>query len=458
MGHSLFGKEMSLSDFIKFCENDNDVNLTHFMVITNNRLLCKYCMPPYEMDSLRLLFSMTKSLTSLAIGIAYDMQLLSLTDRIIDFFPDELPSTACSNLQRIQIQHLLTMSSGIHDNTYGLLFPQDDWIKAFLAQDFQHEPGAFYRYSTHGSHMLSAIITKVTGLSLEDFLNEYLFYPMDIYEAQWELSPEGLTAGGMGLSLFPYSLAKIAQMLLNNGLYNGMQLISSEYLRMATVPQIIKQDEINNSTRDFSGTEYGYQIHIGKHGYFRFDGAFGQLCLVCPDRNLAFVAFSQCSKMERLLSMIYQFFIDKTVSTAIESYTPTTSQYSTIGPVDLPNARYEMERNSLGIKFLELSSDNHMKTTTVNGREDIIYFDFAALTKGKVYFVKDLQEHLQKYVCCICRAEENLLELCVYYIETPYVVKYLIEFESDTLQFKFSINVSLTLKDFSVKGVKRLAL
>lgn len=94
-----------------------------------------------------------------------------------------------------------------------------------------------------------------------------------------------------------------------------------------------------------------------------------------------------------------------------------------------------------------------MKIITVNSREDIIYFDFGALTTGKAYFVKDLQEHLQKYVCCICRAEENLLELCVYYIETPYVVKYLLEFEGDTLQLEFSINVSLKLKDFSVKGV-----
>jgi CubicO group peptidase (beta-lactamase class C family) len=452
MGNSLIGKKMSFSDFIKLCENDNDVNLTHFMVVTSNRILCEYCMPPYEMDSLKLLFSITKSFTSIAIGIAYDMQLLSLTDRVMDFFPDESPPTPCSNLQGIQIQHLLTMSSGIHANTYDLLFPQDNWIKAFLAQDFPHEPGEFYRYSTHASHMLSAIITKVTGLSLEEFLNKYLFHLMDIYEAQWELSPEGLTAGGMGLSLFPYSLAKIAQMLLNNGLYNGIQLISSEYLGMATVPQIIKQDEINCSTRHFSGTEYGYQIHIGKHGYFRFAGAFGQLCLVCPDKNIAFVAFSQCSKMERLLSMIYQFFIDNTVSTAMKSYTPPTPQHSTMA-VYLPNAIYEMERNSLGIKFLELSSDNHMKIITVNSREDIIYFDFGALTTGKAYFVKDLQEHLQKYVCCICRAEENLLELCVYYIETPYVVKYLLEFEGDTLQLEFSINVSLKLKDFSVKGV-----
>ena len=153
MGNSLIGKKMSFSDFIKLCENDNDVNLTHFMVVTSNRILCEYCMPPYEMDSLKLLFSITKSFTSLAIGIAYDMQLLSLTDRVMDFFPDESPPTPCSNLQGIQIQHLLTMSSGIHANTYDLLFPQDNWIKAFLAQDFPHEPGEFYRYSTHASHM-----------------------------------------------------------------------------------------------------------------------------------------------------------------------------------------------------------------------------------------------------------------------------------------------------------------
>ena len=111
---------------------------------------------------------MTKSFASFAIGIASDLGLLNIDDYIVQYFEDELPQSPDQNLDKVTIRHLLTMSSGIHDNTYGELVGQDHWIKAFLRQVFPHEPGTHYRYSTHGSHMLSAIITKVSGLSLTD--------------------------------------------------------------------------------------------------------------------------------------------------------------------------------------------------------------------------------------------------------------------------------------------------
>lgn len=217
---------------------------------------------------------MTKTFASLAIGIAGDLGLLTIDDYIIKYFPEDLPQLPDKNLCRIKIRHLLTMSSGIHDNTYAGLYTQSNWIKAFLKQEFPHEPGTYYRYSTHSSHMLSAIITKVSSLSLKEFLNKYLFHPMGIYEAQWEQSPEHLTAGGMGLSLYPHSLVKISQLLLNKGVYHGKRLISQDYLESATRQQIVKQDDINRPDNHFCGAGYGFQFHISRGGFYRLDGAF----------------------------------------------------------------------------------------------------------------------------------------------------------------------------------------
>lgn len=257
---------MSFEQFIQDCEKNESLNITHVICVSSDNILAKYVKYPYKMDTLRLFFSMTKTFSSLA--------------------------------------------SGIHENTYAELFVQNNWVKAFLRQTFPHEPGTYYRYSTHSSHMLSAIITKVSGLSLEDFLNQYLFYPLDISEAQWEQSPEGLTAGGMGLSLYPVSLVKIAQMLLNKGLYQGKRVISTQYLDLATTQQIVKQDETGNPAKYCSGAGYGFQFHIGKDGCYRLDGAFGQLCLICPEKNRAVIVFSQNTKMEALLSLIYKHLLD----------------------------------------------------------------------------------------------------------------------------------------------------
>lgn len=102
----------------------------------------------------------------------------------------------------------------------------------------------------------------------------FMFFPMNITEAKWELSPEGLTAGGMGLSLYPSSLIKFASLLLNKGHYQGKRIISEEYLSRATSPQAVKQDDINNENKFYSGYQYGFQFHIIQNGCFRADGTF----------------------------------------------------------------------------------------------------------------------------------------------------------------------------------------
>ena len=145
-------------DFIEGIEQDEAINLKTFMLLCDNKILAQFSKEPYSIEDQQLLFSMTKSFASLGVGIAADKGCLDIEDKIISYFTNKLPEQISDNLREVKVKHLLTMTSGIHDNTYEMLYPQKDWVKAFLAQNFPHEPGTYYRYSTHGSHILSALI------------------------------------------------------------------------------------------------------------------------------------------------------------------------------------------------------------------------------------------------------------------------------------------------------------
>ena len=215
----------------------HDLQITSFVLLRNGNKIAEFCKSPYELDTIQLWYSVTKSFTGIGVGIACDKKLLSLDDFVIEFFPDKQPATVSKNLSKMRVCHLLSMSSGIHENTYGLLYPQADWIKAFLAQEFIHEPGTFYRYSTHGSHMLAAIVERASKQSFYDFLKDNLFKPLGIHKSSWEMCSQGITAGGMGLGLTVESVARFAQMILNKGIYNGKRIVSEDYLSVAMTEQ-----------------------------------------------------------------------------------------------------------------------------------------------------------------------------------------------------------------------------
>lgn len=439
---------MKLSEFIKSCKENENINLTHFIVIKDNSVLCDYCKFPYNMESLRLFFSMTKSITSLAVGIAVDKGLISLDDYVYEFFEDKLTNNVHPNVFKIKIKHLLTMSVGIDYNTYSELVVKPDWVKAFFEQEFPNEPGTKYLYSTHATHMLSAIITSVTGLSLKVFLDKNLFFNMGIDDVQWELSPEGLTAGGMGLSLTPKSVVKIAKLLLNNGVFGGKRLISEKYLSEATTLQINK---IQDDYSYFKGNGYGYQFHIARDGYYYLDGAFGQLMLICPEKKTAFIAFSNNSKTESLLAEIYKHFIYSDFENEIQVLPICNKKI--IDAISFPNDCFSFGNNPLNISSVSFNADK-IFFSNINGREDIIKFDFNEIVYGRAWFVKDLQEHEQEYASKVVFATENRIALKVYWIETPYVATYEFEFNDSSLIFRFNINLSFTLNSFEIRGRK----
>lgn len=427
--------------FVRACAESGEIDLIDLAVVRKDGVLWRATREPYEPDGLRLLFSMTKSFASLAAGIAVDAGLFGLDDPVAERFADALPAAPHPNLFKMRVHHLLTMTTGIDRNTYGELFFEPDWVRAFLAQDFPCAPGTRYLYSTHASHMLSALIRRVAGESLEDFLNARLFYPMGIREERWEKSPEGLTAGGMGLSLTVDSLIKIARLLLNRGIYEGRRLISAEYLARATSARVVKGE---GHEGHFAGSGYGYQFHIMPDGY-RMDGAFGQFLLVYPDAGRAVIATSRGTKAEPFLALVERHLLraDGGEEATLPASVPAAG-YDLSGV----EGTYILDGNPLGIR----------RAAFENGAVTFEYADGArdriGANRGRSRFWKDLQVWEQRHRAYARWKPDGTLVLTVFYIETPYVAEYRFYFFEDGLELTFSARPSLVPRDFSVWGTR----
>lgn len=229
--HGLSSK--ALSHFFDRIEQ-NRLQVNSFILLQDGRITARMWRTPYRPDCPQLLYSLSKSVTSIAVGIAVGDGYFQLDDPVISFFPERCPETVSDNLARMTIHDLLSMNTGHRSNIYSAVVSKKDWVKAFLSLEVESKPGSHYVYNTPASYMLSAIICKATGQHLVDFLMPRLFEPLGIERPVWETCPMGITAGGMGLSLTTEDVAKLGQMLLDMGKYDGKTIVSEAYVALAT--------------------------------------------------------------------------------------------------------------------------------------------------------------------------------------------------------------------------------
>ena len=261
-----------------------------------------------------VLHSVSKTFTATAVGLAIADGKMSLTDKVVDFFPDKLPAEVSDNLKAMTVRDLLTMTCG-HDVEPSGRNGQQDWVTAFLAHPVEHEPGTFYLYNSMGTYMLSAIVQKVTGEKVVDFLTPRLFEPLHIDKPQWDESPQGINCGGWGLYLKTEDLAKMGQLLLQKGEWNGTQLIPAEWVAEMSKKQV---ESINPGTRIEQAAErgmtvetsdwmqgYGYQMWRCRPGCFRADGARGQYIIVVPDKNAVIAITSNVGDLQGELNLVW---------------------------------------------------------------------------------------------------------------------------------------------------------
>jgi len=442
-----------------------------FMLLQGGKTTAQFWREPYRKDSEHVLFSLSKSFTSIAIGIAWDEGYFRLDDRVAAFFPDKLPEAVSPHLERMTIHHLLSMNTGHHANIYEAVVKEKDWVKAFLSLEVEHEPGSYFQYSTPASYMLSAILQRSTGEGLVDFLMPRLFEPLGISRPAWETCPLGIAAGGMGLSLSAESVAKFGLMLLHKGVFEGRRIVSESYIELATAAH---SDNRKEDAPIDAVQGYGYQFHRCRRGCYRGDGAFGQLCFVAPEHDLVIVAncsFPSMRPLHTLLDLIYEHIIDKIEINASLSIAIGTGLNSPL--VSLPFAvtstpalnnrpyrskmsqSYRMSDNPDDVMQMRVTLDQdelELRIDYKDGREQIFPFHFTRSVETEALFWKDLSLHLQKVVTYAAWKEFGILQLTLYYIETPYVVDYIIRLEEASIDVQFDINVSMNLSRYRMTG------
>ena len=272
---------------------------------------------PYRPDIPQLLYSLSKSVTATAVGIAIDEGRLHLDDRVVDVLPGRRSATADGYLAELRIRHLLTMSVGHATDSTPIITRGQDWVGTFLAQPIVHPPGSVFLYDSGASYMLSAIVRAVTGTPLSVYLRPRLFDPLGIDDARWATCPMGIETGGWGLKLTTAALARFGQLYLDRGRYDGRQIVSGSWVSAATRAQIrqpltgappgVDPAALPETSDWHQG--YGYQFWRCRHGGFRGDGAFGQYCIVLPDTRTV-VALTACTTdMQRLLNLVWQHLL-----------------------------------------------------------------------------------------------------------------------------------------------------
>ncbi|MBC7401345.1 MAG: serine hydrolase [Mucilaginibacter sp.] len=316
----------SILDFINKAEAGK-LGLHSLMVIRNGSVVAEGWWDPYKPDLNHTLNSLSKSFTSTGIGFAVSEGLLSVEDKVTKFFPDDIPANPAPYLMDMQVKHLLTMTTGHEADTAGPMRKDKNvWAQTFLSTQVPHQPGTYFLYDTGATYMLSAIITKITGKTLFDYLTPRLFKPLDITGIDWEVSPQGINTGGFGLRVKTEDIAKLGMLYLQNGMWNGKQVLPDSWAKDATtykVPNSPMKGQ-DTSTSDWQ-QGYCYQFWRCRHNFFRGDGAQGQYCLVSRDLNTVIAITSEIQDMQKTLNYVWDYLLPGIKPSALPADTANQS-------------------------------------------------------------------------------------------------------------------------------------
>ncbi len=367
----------SVLQFVDAAES-RKLNLHSFMLVRHGVVVAEGWWAPYGPDLRHTLYSLSKSFTSTAIGIAVDEGRLGLDDKVVGHFPQDLPETVSPNLAAMRVKDLLMMGAG-HKSC--ALFgsgirniPDCDWTKLALSRPVEYEPGTKFVYNTGATYLLSAILQKTTGQNVMDYLTPRLFKPLGIDDADWECNPQGISTGGWGLRVRTEDIAKLGQLYLQKGLWRGKRIVSEAWVREATRAQISNAgpNAAKNAVSDWA-QGYGFQFWRCRNDAFRGDGAFGQYCVVMPQQDAVVAMTSETQNLQATLDAVWEFLLPAMQPAALSADPKTSAQLKTrLEALTLPlppgqasspaivranRQNYAVVPNTLGIRQVSLDFD-----------------------------------------------------------------------------------------------------
>ncbi len=459
--------------FIEAAERDID-SLHSFMLLRHGAIVAQGWWSPYAPEHPHMLFSLSKSFTSTAVGLAVADGLLSVDDAVLAFFPEDAPKRVSRHLTAMRVRHLLAMSTGHAQDTMEYLFRRRDgnWAKAFLARPVKYKPGTHFLYNTGATYMLSAIVQKVTGMTLLDYLSERLFAPLGIAGATWETCPRGINTGGFGLSLKTEDIAKFGQLYLQKGRWNGQQLLPAAWIEEATRSH---SDNSANEAPDWK-QGYGYQFwRCQPQNVYRGDGAFGQYCIVMPDQDAVVAITAGVGDMQAVLTLIWEHLLpamhpaplpaDNTAQTALERKLDTLKIKHQAGRPTSPLAgqvsgqRYVFAPNDQHIQSITLHFPSDSAEGSAAGASRLVIRDahgthtiacgfgrwvtgMTACGSGKWITATALPHIARRVAASGAWTDEDTYTVKLCFYETPFCHTITLRFVGDQLTYRFTANVS----------------
>ncbi len=439
---------------------DREVDQMHgFVLVRHGHVVAEGWWSPYDARTPHVLYSLSKSFTSTAVGLAVAEGKLSLDDEVLKFFPDEAPAEPSQNLRSMRVRDLLRMSSG--NQTEADLFAPGDatWVKRFLAHPVPFKPGTHFLYNSPATYMLSAIVQKVTGATVLDYLKPRLFDPLGFENPTWVASPQGVTAGAYGLSLRTEEIARFGQLYLQKGLWQGRQLIPASWVEEATA----RQTSNGSAPKSDWDQGYGYQFWRSRHGW-RGDGAFGQFCLVVPELDAVVAINSGTRDMQSVMNLVWNKLLpemkpgrlpeDNAARQKLEAKLKgltvkfQTGRATSALAAKVSGRWYEFPENERGIKAVafDFRSDAPALLVRTAAGETRTTVGFESWAKGRGGFANGLDKALGVPSLPLSAASgawtaEDTYALKIVLYETPYYSTLTFKFEGERLVLDSEHNV-----------------
>ncbi len=443
----------ALLGFIKACEKKIDA-LHSMMLLRHGKVVAEGWWAPYAAHLPHILFSLSKSFTSTAVGLAAAEGRLTVDDLVISFFPDDLPKKVDPNLAKMRIRHLLSMSTGHAEDTTGRMIEGggDNFVRGFLALPVENEPGAPFVYNSGASYMLSAIVQKVTGKTLLEYLTPRLFEPLGIEGATWESCPRGINMGGWGLNIRTEDIARFGQLYLQKGVWNGKRILPEAWVQEATRKQVSNGDP---STPNDWAQGYGYQFWRCRHGAYRGDGAFGQYCIVMPAQDAVLAITSGVPDMQAVMNLVWEHILlpmgdsplpedpaaQKKLARKLASLALRLPKGSPSSPLaaSLNGKKYVFEPNESKVQSLVLDFERGCAEVEAEGGKFELTWGYGAWRNGAVPW--DRGESMPAASAGAWKDERTFVLLQRLYT-TPFYQTHTFEFDGDRLTLNQRINVS----------------
>lgn len=440
----------AIASFIEAADKNID-SLHSIMVLRHGQVIAEGWWAPYAPQSPHILFSLSKSFTSTAVGLAIAEGKFSIDDEVLKFFPEDAPAEPGTHLKAMRVRDLLRMNTG-HE-TEPRMQQEKLWKKTFLNHPVRFKPGTHFLYNTPATYMLSAIVEKTTGMPLLDYLRPRIFDPLGIQNPTWDKSPEGITLGGYGLSIRTEDIARFGQLYLQKGQWQGKQLIPVAWVDEATSFQTSNGSNPNSDWDQ----GYGYQFWRSRNGAYRGDGAFGQYCIVLPKQDVVIAITGGLRDMQSVMNLVWEKLLpgikDSKLSNDSASLDKLKLTLKNLS-LRLPEGGGQTETTNKVIGHKYLFSDNPRKlesikiesitpaittfTTQFNKHEERVECGHNTWIKGQVVFNLPTRQPIA--ASCTWTAPDTFTAKIVLY-ETPFIYTINVKFADNEVRYNSNMNV-----------------